>query len=249
MPRHLTTDDALEGGGAALSDDTPLASGTADAGVSTEASRSDHVHPDSGGGGGTGSSEATVVQTDTATGSGPHTVDTTGVAEGDLCLWVMSTRNAVPDVNGPEGGGWTNLWHVDLSSDEEVAVWFKVAGAAEPATWDWAVTGSTNGSGLVIYRGIDTLVHYGRSDGRTCPAVLGASDGAHLVIGQSCYQATSIGLTDPMGLLTVDLSFQNGDQGVIVGRRDALFPAAQPQFSFTGGAESPYASCGAVVFE
>lgn len=38
-------------GAAALSDDAPLEDGTADPGVSTEASRSDHVHPDAGGGG------------------------------------------------------------------------------------------------------------------------------------------------------------------------------------------------------
>lgn len=42
----FTSDDL---GGAALSDDTPLIeAGAGDAGVSTEASRSDHVHPEFG---------------------------------------------------------------------------------------------------------------------------------------------------------------------------------------------------------
>lgn len=61
-----TVEDALNAGAAiTLSDDIPLVeSGTGSAGTSTEASRSDHVHPDDGGGGGGGS--ATDFQTATA---------------------------------------------------------------------------------------------------------------------------------------------------------------------------------------
>jgi hypothetical protein len=41
-----TNKSATQGGGAPLSDATPLAGGTAAAGTSTSASRADHVHPD-----------------------------------------------------------------------------------------------------------------------------------------------------------------------------------------------------------
>ena len=49
----LVTPDAVveAGGGSVLSDDAPLADGTASAGTADEASRDDHVHPATGGGG------------------------------------------------------------------------------------------------------------------------------------------------------------------------------------------------------
>ena len=79
----------------------------------------------------------TLVTTDTATGASPHTVDTTGIADGDLCVWAMTTTNSAPNVLGPEGGGWTELWRGDAGSNEIGTCWFKIADGSEPSTWDW----------------------------------------------------------------------------------------------------------------
>ena len=85
----------------------------------------------------------TLVTTDTATGASPNTVDTTGIADGDLCVWAMTTTNSAPNVAGPEGGGWTQLWREDSSGNEIGTCWFKIAGGAEPGTWDWTHSAGT----------------------------------------------------------------------------------------------------------
>jgi hypothetical protein len=46
----------------------------------------------------------------------------------------------------------------------------------------------------------------------------------------------------------VDVSHFNGDQAILIGSRDANFPAAVPAFSFSGG-NSAYVVAGAIVIE
>ena len=83
-----------------------------------------------------GSASVTVVSTTTDTGASPHSLASTDVAEGDIVIAVMSTRNSVPSaITG--GAAWTQLWARDLSSDEEVWAYWKVAGASEPASYSW----------------------------------------------------------------------------------------------------------------
>ena len=79
-----------------------------------------------------------VSASDTTSGASPLTVDTTGVASGDLCFFLATSTNSALDPLGPEDGGWTELWMLDISgSDEEMGCWYKVAGGSEPSTWTW----------------------------------------------------------------------------------------------------------------
>ena len=195
-------------------------------------------------------SGVSVIHTDSATGSSPHSVTTTGVQSGDVALFVMSTRNSIPAAAGPEGGGWTQLWRTDVGSDEWVTAFYKVCGGSESSTWTWTHSaGSTVQSAVVIYRGIaGTLVHALLSQSRTAPCVLGSTNGLHIVVPQCCFSVASLALSDPASLLTTDINVDNNDQGIIIAHRDALFPAAQPQFVFSGG-DSAYVGFGACVIE
>jgi len=50
------------------------------------------------------------------------------------------------------------------------------------------------------------------------------------------------------GLVDVDVNYNNGDQAILIGSRDANFPAAVPAFSFSGG-NSSFVVSGAIVIE
>jgi len=196
-----------------------------------------------------GSSGASVVQTSTASGASPLSLTTTGIQEGDVVIAAITTRNSVAgSITG--GATWKELWYVDVGSDEETRVFWKVAGASEPASYSWTHSaGSTTIAALVIYRGLNgTLIHYGRASSRTSPVVLGSSNGLHILIMQCCYLVSSLTLDDPTSLLTVDLNYDNNDQGIIIASRDTKFPAAQPGFYFSGG-DNGYVSSGAIVIE
>lgn len=92
----------------------------------------------------------TVTATATATGASPNSVSTTGVVSGNLCFYAMTTTNSVPNVAGPQGGGWTELWREDSASSEIGTCWYKIAGGSEPATWDWTHSAGTLATSVMI---------------------------------------------------------------------------------------------------
>jgi len=200
-------------------------------------------------GGGGGSSGVTLVHTATYTGASPHSLSATDIQEGDVVIAAMTTRNSVAfAITG--GSTWHELWHDDLSSDEEVRVYWKVAGPSEPSSYEWTHSaGVTVASAIAIYRGLDgTLIYYGQDRSRNSLCILGSNNGLHIVIMQCCYQATSLVMYDPTNELTEDVNYSNNDQGIIISRRDALQKAAMPQFWFSGG-NGGYVSAGAIVIE
>lgn len=201
------------------------------------------------GGGGIGSSGATLIHTATAVGASPLSLSTTGIQEGDVVVAAITTRNSVAgSITG--GAAWNEVWYEDIGSDEEVRVFWKVAGASEPASYSWThSSGSTVIAALAIYRGLDgTLISVGRLTSRAAPAVLGSANGLQILISQCCYEVSSLALNDPTSIFDIDVNYDNNDQGVIIATRDALFPAAQPACAFTGGNDS-YVSAGAIVIE
>lgn len=201
---------------------------------------------------GVGSSGVSVIGTVTDTGASPHSVATTGVASGDVAIFAMTSRNSVPGTAGPEGGGWSKLWQLDTYTDDEGAAWWKVCDGSEPATWEWEHSaGTAVVSGMVLYRGLaGSAISYAASNNsQVSPVILGSSDGVQIVVYHSCYQVTSgVSVTDPTNKLTIDIKADNGEQGLIIAHRDALFPAAQPSWVFSGGNVN-YAISGAVTIE
>jgi hypothetical protein len=199
---------------------------------------------------GEGVSGAVLVTTKTATGASPHSLATTDIQEGDVIVAAMTTHNSVAgSITG--GSAWNELWYEDVSSDEEVRVFWKVAGASEPASYSWSHSaGALAASAIAVYRNLTgTLVHYGDSISRFSPTILGSAEGLHILVMQCCYQAASnLVLTDALGLVDIDVNYNNGDQAILIGSRDARFPAAQPAFGFTGG-NSAYVVAGAIVIE
>lgn len=75
-------------------------------------------------------------------------------AEGDLLLVAVITRNKyISASGGPEGSGWNLLVGVDISTgginnpwtkayNEQAGVWWKIAGASEPSTFNLALQDS-----------------------------------------------------------------------------------------------------------
>jgi hypothetical protein len=198
-----------------------------------------------------GSSGVVLVSTDTATGASPHSLDTTNIQEGDVVIAAISTRNSVAGVISG-GSAWNELYYEDVSSDEEIRVFWKVAGASEPATYSWVHTsGALAASAIVIYRNLDgTLISYGDNRlGRSSPSILGSTNGLHIIVMQCCYQASvNLVLQDPTGIVDIDVNCNNGDQAILIGSRNANFPAAVPSFTFSGG-NGAYIVAGAIVIE
>lgn len=86
----------------------------------------------------------------TATGLRPS-----GVVSGDLLVAFVATSGTgqVPTISG-----WTLISRVDgASQDPAVGLFYRVAGASEPASWSWTLPSSTNWVVIVsAYSGINT---------------------------------------------------------------------------------------------
>lgn len=194
-----------------------------------------------------GTSSGSLVSTSTATGETPHTLTPTGVLPGDVLIAIQTTRNSAS--GSITGGGWSQLWFADLSSDEEVKAYWKVAGASEPESYLFSHTsGTTSISALVIYRGLSgSLVAFDRQSNRYSSSLPGATNGFQVVVFQECYQAKTLTLSTGGNNFSESLNYDNNDQGVIVACRPALYPFPLPVAGFSGGAEG-YFSAGTIVF-
>jgi len=61
-----------------------------------------------------------------------------------------ATISAVPS-------GWTQIGRTDNDANISLVTYWKVAGASEPSTYDWAVDGQTTAEGgITVYSGVDT---------------------------------------------------------------------------------------------
>jgi hypothetical protein len=91
-------------------------------------------------------------------GGGPTTITITkpaGVASGDVLIAAISHEAGNADtITVPSG--WTLVRRVDNTSSEGVAVYRKVAGASEPASYSWTFDQSRSLSGgMLAYTGVD----------------------------------------------------------------------------------------------
>lgn len=93
--------------------------------------------------------------TQTASTGSPMTVTKpTGTVEGDLmfALVMYSDYPTVTSHTWASGGGWTKVGTTDTGNSwasgylHEEELWFKVAGASEPASWDLVYSGSGSGA-------------------------------------------------------------------------------------------------------
>lgn len=90
----------------------------------------------------------------------PAVTKPTGTTSGDLLVYALSTTNVTPDAAGPEGGGWTILYNVDIATSDYCGLAYKIAGSSEAASYTWTTTGSSASTAAVVscFRGVDTLI-------------------------------------------------------------------------------------------
>lgn len=136
-------DEVAAGGGVALSDDTPLLeSGSGSAGTASEASRSDHVHPDAG----------SVDGWTTVRKSADESVSSNTSVQNDDHLFFTAASGTVYEIDmmvvyASPAGGTTPGFKFDVGEDATLRGAFTIeyisgAGAATSAVWADAQTGT-----------------------------------------------------------------------------------------------------------
>lgn len=200
---------------------------------------------------------ATKVGSKAITSAAPHTItlatDLPSLATGDLVIWMAATLNTVPNVSGPSGSGWSELWRYDTSSNEFVVAYWKIVEASPPTSWSFTTTtGTSMSSGVVALRGsMSALVHRGLSPGQyVTPSVIGSATGVQVCFWQTGTSGSGVAEI-PAGdasYLSLGVATTSG-QTQILAFRDITSNAAVPQFTNTGITSSTvYLASGAAVF-
>lgn len=202
--------------------------------------------------GGTGAGAVKMAAVST-TGASPNTITKpVETADGDLLLWLTCTTNSVPNVLGPDGGGWTLIQSFDTSSSEYQVAWYKIA-SGEGASWSMTHSaGSDVVSALIVFRGISSLYNKGFvADSLITPPILGTAAACHVCVWFSTTGATpATDLVLPAhltsGIFARNTTSTNKPQ-VLVGFRDSGLAGAVASFVATGGAAA-YDGSLAIVF-
>jgi hypothetical protein len=127
-----------------------------------------------------------------------------GVAAGDVLLAAISVRGQ-PTITAPSG--WTRVRLESASSTMQQAVYVRVAGSSEPASYTWTFSSAQAAAGTILaYSGVDRSQPVGASSGRVlsntaslaAPSVTAVSTNAVLVGFYGSPGATSI--TAPAGM-------------------------------------------------
>lgn len=208
------------------------------------------LHPDGAGGvvwgtdatgAGGGGSGATFVASSTATGASPVTINKpTGTAEGDLMIIAGMFTNSIPNVNGPNNdSSWTEMMRFDTSSNEFQVVWYKVAGASEPASWTLTHSAGTDIAIVAAtYRGVDTRYNEGYvPDSLVTPAIASRPQGDAL---QVCIYMSTTGTGDlvaPASPFTQDAYYKAGSNfgKVLIGHAESTLGVVPQWTASTSG--------------
>lgn len=90
----------------------------------------------------------------------------TGTAEGDMLIAMMSATAGGASITPP--AGWTAVGEGGTASSTRTAVWYRVAGASEPASYNFTV-------GATMAAGAGLILRYAPQLPTTPPAVVDAS--------------------------------------------------------------------------
>ncbi len=96
----------------------------------------------------------------------------TGTVSGDLMVAAVAVYASLPTITAP--AGWTLVRRMDGSAflcDRALAVYWKAAGASEPASYAWTLSASTDGSGggILSFSGVDTTTPLDTENGLATP--------------------------------------------------------------------------------
>ena len=131
----------------------------------------------------------------------------TGAAEGDLLLAIFATGTTSLVTPPTE---WTQVWSQDQGTEQTQHVYRKVAGASEPASYDFGLNGSEIGTwAMVAVTGADTTTPInaslsgttGASTSHTTPSITPTVDGCLLLATFSNNAAsTTVTYIPPTGM-------------------------------------------------
>lgn len=153
-----------------------------------------------------------------------------GVVSGDLLIFLLTTRNSLPDTDGPEGdNSWATAFKVGVGSsgvtdpfssgDEVGAAWYRLAGASEPANYPISITDlGTDGSVafVVALRGPTAFDGYAIEGGTTvAPSVAGTAGG--WLIGYFATSADSGTFDSAPPEMTEAVKYSDGDSNAVKG--------------------------------
>lgn len=187
------------------------------------------------------SSGAVFVDTMTATGTNPSITVPAGIADGDMCVWVMATRNGAIPATGPEGdSSWDEVLLIDISTDEEHGIWTKISDGTESSTWDMTCAGTA--VGVMVIRGVSDVTNfYYAQASKTTPLGFGHKDSLQLVISAGNYNGTIASFIDTNNELDSRISVINGsDAQVVVDSKDTKWNGPTLSYTYTAGSASPY---------
>jgi len=171
-----------------------------------------------------------VTSTQWASGTGAKTIaKPSGLEEGDLLISFLTHRNSI--VALPTGGatwiekthwsvGVTNITE-DSSQNDRCYIWYKIAGASEPATYSISYTdsGSDGACWIVMaFRNADTVGSYAATGTTTTSPAVTATEGDCLICWQgTVFDSSATIPTEPAGMIP-DGGVHNGsgDVGLVV---------------------------------
>ena len=159
---------------------------------------------DTGGGTGTITRGAVSQAVNTATSTTLTIPKPANVAEGTLMVSCVALNGGTVTATGAPAG-WTRLAAATSIANPKVYGFYKVATAAEPASYSWTTTSTTSGGGIATYSGaagLDTAATTAAgaaASSGTVPAVTTTTANAMLV-GCMSVNSGSVTLTSPAGM-------------------------------------------------
>ncbi|MCY0988760.1 cell wall anchor protein [Nannocystis sp. ILAH1] len=176
-----------------------------------------------------------------------------GVVQGDVLLARVTNRNNATAVVTPPAG-WTLLRSDQSASQLKAWVFYKVAGAAEPANYAFSIDLASNIAGSVVaFANVDTAnpidAHSGQKNGLvatfdTPPITTTAAGGVAVWFGSQVWAGTTCPtspIVPPSGFTEVlDTCLPSAGTALLYDAAYKVLGAAGPQPAFNGS--SPYAN-------
>lgn len=173
-----------------------------------------------------------LVGAESSTGAGETVTVPAGTTTGDIAVLAAMTVNSVPDAGGPTGGAaWNELYRFDSSSSEWHAVYWKVCGASEPASWELLQSSSQMSMGAAVFRSrCDSVFAASMADNQLQPGWVPAHpDGFQVLIYLNIF-GQILGAS-PGGALATAIFVSPGtldEAQVLIGYRDTTWVGDAP---------------------